>query len=218
MSKLAAIKPGELVTRDDFASAIAQRWRDSVAAIIDAGRLLLGAKAALSHGEFTPMVENSLPFGRQTAFRLMAIAEHSILSNVTHVQHLPSSWGTVYELTKIPDEPLQQMLGDGTIHPDLRRSEVVKLRRLLLRAENGDPGPIERKVPGVLRRSAVEVFRFRPHRVKVTTMAEPSATTQLSRWKNCVEQRTYQAAGTWQRTSRSQPRTTPYYSSGPQPR
>ena len=145
MSKFAVIERGELTTAGDFASAITERWQDSVAAIIDAGRLLLEAKAALSHGEFTPMVENSLPFGRQTAFRLMAIAEHSILSNVTHVQHLPSSWGTVYELTKIPDEPLQQMLGDGTIHPDIRRSEVVKLRRLLLRAETGDPGPIEGK-------------------------------------------------------------------------
>ena len=86
-----------------------------------------------------------IPFGWNTANRLMAIANHSILSKAAHVQLLPPSWGTVYELTKIPDEPLQLMLCDGTIHPDIQRSEVVKLRRLLLRAENGDPGPIEGK-------------------------------------------------------------------------
>ena len=34
----------ELVTTDDFASAIAQRWRDSVVTIIDVGKLLLGAE------------------------------------------------------------------------------------------------------------------------------------------------------------------------------
>ena len=136
----------ELVTTDDFASAIAQRWRDSVVTIIDVGKLLLGAKAALLHGEFGPMVDGDrIPFGWNTANRLMAIANHSILSKAAHVQLLPPSWGTVYELTKIPDEPLQLMLCDGTIHPDIQRSEVVKLRRLLLRAENGDPGPIEGK-------------------------------------------------------------------------
>ena len=145
MSTLAAIKRRELVTKDDFAFAIAERWQDSVVAIIDVGKLLLGAKATLSHGEFEPMIRDRLPFGESTAQRLMAIANHSILSKAAHVQLLPPSWGTVYELTKIPDEPLQLMLCDGTIHPDIQRSEVVKLRRLLLRAENDDPGPIEGK-------------------------------------------------------------------------
>ena len=136
---------GVLVTRDDFASAIAQRWQDSVVAIIVVGKLLLGAKVTLSHGEFEPMIRDRLPFGESTAQRLMAIANHSILSKAAHVQLLPPSWGAVYELTKIPDAPLQLMLCDGTIHPDIQRSEVVKLRRLLSRAETGDPGPIEGK-------------------------------------------------------------------------
>ena len=142
---IAVIERGELTTAGDFALAISQRWQDSVLAIIDVGKLLLGAKATLSHGEFEPMIRDRLPFGESTAQRLMAIANHSILSKAAHVQLLPPSWGTVYELTKIPDEPLQLMLCDGTIHPDIQRSEVVKLRRLLLRAENGDPGPIEGK-------------------------------------------------------------------------
>ncbi len=84
-----AIEKRELVSSDDFASAIAQCWQDSVLAIIDVGKLLLGAKAALDHGEFVPMIENDLPFGRRTAHRLMAIAEHSILSNGTCVPFTP---------------------------------------------------------------------------------------------------------------------------------
>ena len=77
-----AIDKRELVSSDDFVSAIAQRWQDSVLAIIDVGKLLLGAKAALPHGEFGAMVESDkVPFGVRTAQRLMMIAEHSILAN-----------------------------------------------------------------------------------------------------------------------------------------
>ena len=50
-----AIDKRELVSSGDFASAIAERWQDSVVAIIDVGKLLLGAKAALAHGEFVRM-------------------------------------------------------------------------------------------------------------------------------------------------------------------
>ena len=126
-----AIEKRELVSSDDFASAIAQCWQDSVLAIIDVGKLLLGAKAALDHGEFVPMIENDLPFGRRTAHRLMAIAEHSILSNGTHVSHLPPSWGTVYELTRAPDPILRGWLTDGTIHTEMERKDVLSLLRSL---------------------------------------------------------------------------------------
>ena len=41
-----AVQPSEpdLVSADDFADAIVARWQDSVLAIIDVGKLLLGAK------------------------------------------------------------------------------------------------------------------------------------------------------------------------------
>lgn len=146
MSKLAAIKRCDLVTKADFAAAISHRWHDSVVAIIDVGKLLLEAKATLPHGEFGPMIKSDkVPFGVRTAQFLMAIAEHSILSNTKHASLLPPSWMTVYELTRLPDEPLREMLSNGTIHPDIQRSEVVKLRRLLARGETGDPGHIEGK-------------------------------------------------------------------------
>ncbi len=92
---------------DDFADAIAERWQDSVLAIIDVGKLLLGAKHALPHGEFGPMIESDrVPFGERTARRLMAIAGHLLLADRTHASDLPPSWMTVYELTKVPDDAL----------------------------------------------------------------------------------------------------------------
>ena len=143
---IAVIERGELATARDFASAIAQRWQDSVVAIIDVGKLLLGAKESLPHGEFGPMIESAkVPFTWNTAHRLMAIANHSILANCAHGHNLPSSWRTVYELTKVPGETLKVWLGDGTIHAEIQRSEVAKLLRQLAREETYDPGPIEGK-------------------------------------------------------------------------
>ena len=49
------------------------------------------------------MVEGHLPFGERTAQRLVTIANDPRLSNATHVSHLPQSWYTLYELTKVPD-------------------------------------------------------------------------------------------------------------------
>ena len=143
---IAVIERSELITASDFASAITQRWQDSVVAIIDVGKLLVGAKAALPHGEFGPMVNgDQIPFGWNTANRLMAIAGHSILSNSDHDQNLPCSWQTMYELTRAPDESLEAWMQDGTIHPEMERSEVAKLLRQLAHEETSDPGLIEGK-------------------------------------------------------------------------
>ena len=127
MSKLAAIKRRELVTVDDFTSAIVQRWQDSLMAILDIGRLLSEAKAALPHGQFGPMIAKSLPFGRQTAFRLMAISEHSTLSNVAHGQHLPPSWRTLYELAAVPAPIIEKWIAEEKIYSELSRSGARKL-------------------------------------------------------------------------------------------
>jgi hypothetical protein len=64
-------------------------WRSSLSGILEAGRLIAEAKAALPHGEFMAMVENDLPFKPSTAQRHMKIASDERLSNAAHVQHLP---------------------------------------------------------------------------------------------------------------------------------
>ena len=119
-------------TADDFVSAISRRWQDSVAAIIDVGKLLLGAKDALPHGEFGDMIKSDkVLFGWNTANRLMAIAKHSILANSDYSQNLPASWQTVYQLTTAPDPTLMLWLADGTIHPEMKHKDVLSLLRSL---------------------------------------------------------------------------------------
>jgi hypothetical protein len=114
-------------TADDFAERITSAWQKAVASIIETGRLLIEAKNALDHGEFGKMIEDKLPFGWRTAQRLMEIAEHPILSKATHVSHLPPSWGTLYELTKLPERELTDMLADGRINCETERKEVEQI-------------------------------------------------------------------------------------------
>ena len=49
--------------------------------IIEVGRTLVEAKKELQHGEFLAMIRNSLPFGEDTAQRLMTIARDERLTN-----------------------------------------------------------------------------------------------------------------------------------------
>jgi hypothetical protein len=105
-------------------------WQKSAEAIIETGRLLVNAKEgpdSLPHGEFTNMVQLKLNFGQSTASRLMLIAKNTQLSNHAHVHTLPPSWGTLYELTKLPEPLLLEKIKDGTITPKTERKEIMEL-------------------------------------------------------------------------------------------
>lgn len=70
----------------------------------------------------------TLPFGRQTAYKLMAVAADKRLAGVAHVRTLPASWGTLYELTKLDDKRLS-----NTTHVSLlpaSRETLYELSRL----------------------------------------------------------------------------------------
>jgi hypothetical protein len=103
----------------NWAERITVAWQSSVEGILEAGRLLIEAKASLPHGEFAEMVESDLPFTPGTAARLMKIARDERITNPAHVPFLPPNWGTLYELTKLPDEQFEAKIADGTIRPDI---------------------------------------------------------------------------------------------------
>jgi hypothetical protein len=94
-----------------WAKKICAAWQDSVRSIIKCGELLISAKDDLKgkHGEFGRMIENELPFLSSTAQRLMAIARDRRLTNPAHMQLLPPSWDTLYELTKLDDEKFAEL-------------------------------------------------------------------------------------------------------------
>jgi hypothetical protein len=81
--------------------------------------------------------EEMLPFGKRTADMLIKIALDKTISNEKHVSHLPTSWGTLYQLTKIPD--LKKAIEEGKIHADMQRKDV----KALIPQKIKQPKPLE---------------------------------------------------------------------------
>jgi Protein of unknown function (DUF3102) len=117
-----------LIEHAEWTSRIAAAWQKGVEAILETGRLLIEAKAALKYGEFKSMVQLKLPFNPGTAQRLMAIARHPVISNAAHAPLLPPSWTTLYELTKLSPEALLPKIEDGSITPKTERRDVIAMR------------------------------------------------------------------------------------------
>jgi hypothetical protein len=106
-----------------WAKLITARWTQTVRAILETGRALIQAKRALGHGKFMAMVE-TLPFGQRTAQKLMAIAEHPVLSNASNWTHFPASWTTLYTLSTVPNKTLLAKLADGSLNPGIEGYEA----------------------------------------------------------------------------------------------
>jgi hypothetical protein len=120
----------EPITVEEWADQINRQIAKTVAATVNVGRLLAAAKEELGHGAWGRMFSEGLvSFTQNTAGRLMAIAEHPVIANSAHVQNLPPSWGTLYQLTKIPNESLQAAIGDGRVTSATSRSQATSLRR-----------------------------------------------------------------------------------------
>jgi hypothetical protein len=122
-------QPASKTSPKDWAARIAASWQQAVQSIIETGRLLVQAKDDLDHGNFHKMIEEQLPFSARTAQMLMKISENPVLSKAKHVSCLPPSWGTLYQLTHLPEEALEAMLADGTIHPEIQRKQAEDLAK-----------------------------------------------------------------------------------------
>lgn len=124
----ARVALAKLPRTEQWAERICAQLGKSIESIIEAGRLLSVAKAELPHGEWARMFERGMiPLSQNTAGQLMKIAAHPQLSNSANSQNLPSSWTSLYELTKADPAKLKAALKDGTITPDMKGREVKAL-------------------------------------------------------------------------------------------
>jgi hypothetical protein len=106
-----------------WAEIITASWRKSVAAFFETGDNLLAAKDERP-GTFQRMIEHELPFGQRTAEMLMAIAADRRLRDPNHGSLLPSSWRTLYAISRMTDEEFAVAIGNGLIHPEVQRAEI----------------------------------------------------------------------------------------------
>lgn len=127
MNAVARVLPSTIAAPDAWADRIRATWSASVRAVIETGRLIAEAKAHCQHGDFLRLVETMLPFGANTAQRLMAIAAHERLANADHDLHLPSSWQTLYVLSRMKPDAFDEALAAGVITPSLERRQAQRL-------------------------------------------------------------------------------------------
>jgi hypothetical protein len=115
--------------REEHAARINAAWQQGVEAVIETGLRIIDAREGLEHGEFEKMVRNDLHISPGTARKLLAVASNKVIANRSHVNDLPASWGTLYELTSAEHKglDLEAAIKSGAIHPKMERKDVKAL-------------------------------------------------------------------------------------------
>lgn len=135
----AAVNLGELTvadttsvwTDDQWANAIKGKLSQSVLSIIETGVLLKERRAACDQkgtrlNTFEVFCKVYLKMSQQQAQRYVSIGRYESLN--MHVQTLPASMGTLYELTRLTKTEFDQAIQSGAIHPEMTRAEAEALR------------------------------------------------------------------------------------------
>lgn len=117
----------ELTTREDFAREIGRLWDQSLEAMVEIGRRLNEAKEQLAHGEFDAMVERDLPFSPATGRKLRQVAQF-VDAEVLPKDQLPGSYSTVFLLSSLTPEELEQARSRGLVGPKVKRAELERFR------------------------------------------------------------------------------------------
>jgi hypothetical protein len=120
------VMEGEAPSVSEYVARFEKARGKGVESILEMGAILVDFKKDHER-EFIAALEPKFRISRQTAFRLMKVYDHALISNVAHGQHLPPSWRTLYELTKLPLPLVEEALEDGRIHPGLERKDVLAL-------------------------------------------------------------------------------------------
>lgn len=121
------------MTLDDYRDRIVKEI-DGVA--LRVGRWLREAKA-LDPDNFALWVERDLPFGTETAKRLMAISAAYEKLPPDQLRQLPRPWQAMYALKALPPPLIASGIANGDITPDM----TVDSARRYARKLRGGGGP-----------------------------------------------------------------------------
>jgi hypothetical protein len=124
--------------RKEFAQKLQALQRRTVDDLFEMGRVLIQAKAALPHGEWTALVTEDMHWNMNAAQRLMAVARHPTLSKTATLPLLPASREVLYKLAQLPEDCLKATLNNGDITPTTTLSDAQSLERDYYNSEAAD--------------------------------------------------------------------------------
>lgn len=131
---MSAVEPAPLTPEvieqrspDEWASLVRQDLGQAVAGFIAAGQHLIDARTQIPHGGWESWCKNDVGISPMHAYRLMEIARHPAISNLTRVLDLPGSVGTLYELSRLDPPLLEAAIESGRVTPELQRKQARAL-------------------------------------------------------------------------------------------
>ena len=105
---------------------------ERIAEVFDRAALAVGAElieAKREHpGRFMAWVSESLPFGIDTAERLMAITRTFANADPEILASLPRARSALFALTRLPSDRLRQAVESGEVTPRTTYREALRLR------------------------------------------------------------------------------------------
>lgn len=122
-----SIVSAELVrTADEWAETIRADLGRAVEGIVSAGRNLIAAKSDVAHGEWLPMLKQ-IGISDGYARKLMTVSGNGAISNRSHANDLPKSIETLYQLSRLDAEDIEDGIESGVITPNMTRSQARDL-------------------------------------------------------------------------------------------
>jgi len=114
-------------TPEEWARLVKSDLGQAVAGFIAAGEHLRQAKIQIPHGGWEQWVKAEVGISPAKARMLMDISAHAAFANRQHVNDLPASWGTLYELSQLDPPLLEAAIQAGRVHPELERKQAKAL-------------------------------------------------------------------------------------------
>lgn len=126
-----------LSTKTEFIQEIANLWVDVQKRVLLIGRYLNQAKDVLPHGEFQHMIRSELPFSEQVGYQMRQVAA-AVDAGRFDEYELPRNYSVAYQLVTLSESELMIARERRLFRPDVRRSEVLALKRELRGSERSE--------------------------------------------------------------------------------
>lgn len=155
----------------DAASAQVDVWverikaaiRKSFAGTMEAGRVLIDAKAALPHGAWLEAVKKA-HLDKRSAQVWMRVARNPRFANASRDSLLPASPVTLDAIARLPEGLYQSLLAQGVINPAVTANTVREILKALKQAEDEE-----------------RIVNLAPERGKVRTLVGDPGWARMSR-------------------------------------
>ena len=126
----------------DWAKQFRASHGRTVRGIVEHGALLNKGKEALGHGNWTKALE-AAGLNDRTAQEYMRIANHAVLANPRNFSVLPSARSTLYDLSGLQAEFVQDLLNENRVNPNITRDELAEMVNPT--PEEEEPKPLAKK-------------------------------------------------------------------------